>query len=114
VDSTIHAQRMWALCNLPQKPKLHNWQHLAVGIVGGLEIRQHISHAIARDFMAYVQTDNRIHFFGAPALTGTWHEEGLNRWLKAIAQCASSQVFHRRVLTEFNKAYGPGAKRRRM
>lgn len=46
VDHTIHAQRMWALCNLPEKPKLHNWQHLAVGIVGGLDIRQNISHAI--------------------------------------------------------------------
>ncbi len=75
MDSTIHDQRMWALCNLPQKPKLHSWQHLAVGIAGGLEIRQRISHGIAWNLMAYVQTDNRIHFFGAPTLTGTWHEE---------------------------------------
>jgi len=55
------------------------------------------------------------HIFGSPALSATWHDEGVNRFLKAIGSNAHRACWARRVLSDFYMTHGLGSrcKRRR-
>ena len=48
----------------------------------------------------------RIRWFGSPALTATWCEEGLNGNLKDVAAASHAAVFEVRCMTEFNATRG--------
>jgi hypothetical protein len=66
---------------IPFKPKMHLYMHL-------------------------VQQSRR---FGNPKDVGTWHDEGLNRALAAVAGAAHAAVWHKRILATFNHEAGPTA-----
>ena len=67
-----------------------------------------------------IELASRLSFLGSPKLYGCWHDEALNKLLKAVAGGAHPMVHERRILLQFPVAHDNErggltiAKRRRM
>ena len=48
--------------------------------------------------------------FGSVSASATWRDEQINACLKAVSKGAHRMVWHRRVLSEFRRAFGIAAK----
>lgn len=78
VANAKKALRVFVQLGLHTKPKVHELAHMA----------------------------HLIRTRGAPGNWGAWYEEGLNRWTARISKSAHRAVWHTRVLSEFEQAYG--------
>ena len=79
---------------------------LALSAFRTLGIKKPKLHQLAK--MAYLCGEN-----GSPGNWGCWAEDGLNRWLRRIANKAHRAVWHSRALAKFTAAYGLGSRRTR-
>ena len=107
--------RRWAELGLPDKPKLHMLMHLSHGTS---VFKKGTAHGLSPDNVALSfgfwgfsppSVDlwfDRIRWFGSPALTATWAEEGLNGNLKEVAAASHAAVFEVRCMREFNATRG--------